>query len=213
MYRGEAQPDSPPRGQPYPQSSQYGRGICQQTNCSVLKDLPAEPRASRRGQCLLPLRLSCVVPEDWRPSAGNGLGEQRGTAAVPFGLGWGGTMEGGQQSGVAQLRGFAAALPQRSNPAGRGNPPVREVAPLGHSWSVPHVCGWPQCRPAWAGGPLGAWGCVGHSGRCIPALRLPRAQPAWGPSRSPVPIPGHAVTPSVPSPCAAPCSLWALPMS
>ncbi|NXI69203.1 MYPR protein, partial [Anseranas semipalmata] len=63
--------------------------------------------------------------------------ERRGTAAVPFGDGWGGTTEGGQDSHIAKPRGFAAVLPQRPNPA--GTPHGNHVCALGLSCPLQFV--------------------------------------------------------------------------
>ncbi|NXK47185.1 MYPR protein, partial [Chauna torquata] len=82
------------------------------------------------------------VTKCWQTARGAcGLGELRGTAAVPFGDGWGGTTEGGQESRVAEPRGFAAALLQRPNPAGTWP----QNSPGTGSGSHPAAAGHPQC--------------------------------------------------------------------
>lgn len=146
-----------------------------------------------------------------------GQGEQRGVAAVLSGDCWGGTPVGGQESCIClprQVWQLASRRDQTLLGRGQGYP-----SPHGtwqpsccHHWSFPCTWSWSQSccwpcelhrHPAWAaalcwlpGDMLALVG--GGEPYTSQSHACPTPPPAWGPSRSPIHVPGHLVTMALP---------------
>jgi len=160
-----------------------------------------------------------------------GLGERRGTAAVPSGAGRGGTAEGGQERCLCTPRRVLQVLSRRGQTllgSGRGYPPCagRGSHPAAAACHPTRVAGRepgavlaPGC-PAWAAAPCwllgdtpGLVGGAEPDAGSVSVPCLPRALSYLGtlalPCLCPWPLGNHGSALA----CPAPCSLWALPTS
>lgn len=104
-----------------------------------------------------------------------GLGERKGTAAVPSRAGWGGTTKGGQETNICTPRRVFQLLSCSNqtllgcgfSPSHRTwQPPCCHCQSPPHRHSHPHPWGWCRSPGSCCRSVLAAWGHAGFGGWC-----------------------------------------------